>query len=200
MATRTVRYPSLLDALWPGTNAARDTLLVLGGSLVIALSAQIAIPLPFTPVPITAQTLAVGLIGALLGARRGALTVALYLAEGAIGFPVFALGTGGIARFMGPSAGYLAGFLAQAFVVGRLCEMGWGRRFSTAAGALILGDLTVHLYGLVWLSSFDGFQTALKLGFFPFIPGDVIKILIGSSLLPGGWRAIRWLGLSPREY
>ena len=196
MATRTVRYPSLMDAVWPGVSAARDVVLVTGGSLAIALSAQLAIPLPFTPVPITAQTLAVGLIGALFGARRGAATVALYLAEGAIGLPVFAQGAAGIAKFMGPTAGYLAGFLASAFVVGRLCEMGWGRRFWTAAAALALGDLTVHLYGLAWLSSFDGFETALKLGFYPFIPGNIIKIIVGASLLPGGWRLIRRLGLA----
>ncbi len=108
-----------------------DAALILGASLLIALSARIAVPVPFSPAPITGQTLAVLLVGALLGSRRGALSVLAYLAEGAMGLPVFAGGGAGILWLLGPTGGYLFGFIAAAFVTGWLAERGWDRRFVT---------------------------------------------------------------------
>jgi biotin transport system substrate-specific component len=105
-----------------------DAVLVVTGSVFIALLAQVAIPLPFSPVPITGQTFAVLLVGVLLGSRRGGLGVLLYLLEGAAGLPFFAGGTAGLARLAGPTGGYLVGFVVAAIVVGLLAERGWDRR------------------------------------------------------------------------
>src|SRR5215510_9056491 len=116
-----------------------DVALIALGSLVVAIAAQIAIPLPWTPVPITGQTLGVLLVGASLGFRRGALSMALYLAEGASGLPVFAGGAAGAVHLIGPTAGYLWSFPFVAALVGWLAEHGWDRRVWTAVAAMALG-------------------------------------------------------------
>lgn len=168
-----------------------DTLLVIGGSLLIALAAQVAIPLPFSPVPLTGQTLAVLLVGALLGSRRGSLAVITYLAEGFVGLPVFAGGAAGLARLAGPTGGYLIGFVLAAYVVGLLAERGWDRRFGTTAAAMILGNLVIYACGAVWLAFYVGsLAKALSLGVVPFIPGDILKTLLAATLLPLGWRMV----------
>lgn len=172
-----------------------DLALILGGSLLIALSAQIAVPLPFSPVPVTGQTLAVLLTGVLLGSRRGALAVLAYLAEGAMGMPVFAGGTGGAAILTGPTGGYLAGFVAAAALTGALAERGWDRRSITALLAMVTGNLVIYLFGLGWLSTFIGLDRVVDLGMVPFLPGDVAKIALATTLLPLGWRALAWAGL-----
>lgn len=172
-----------------------DILLILGGSLFTALMAQIAIPLPFTPVPITGQTLAVLLTGAALGSRRGALSIAAYLLEGALGLPVFAGGAAGLARLRGPTGGYLLGFLAAAFITGWLAERGWDRRPLTTALAMLIGNAVIYLFGLPWLAlflgSFLGPKGALALGLLPFIPGDLLKLALAAFLLPSAWWVVR---------
>ena len=125
-----------------------DAAVVLVGSAFIALMAQVSVPLPFSPVPITGQTLAVLLVGALLGTARGAMTAALYLGWGIVGLPVFAGGTFGLARLAGPTGGYLVGFIAAAAVVGHLAQRGWDRRPRTCALALAIGNLVIYLFGL----------------------------------------------------
>jgi biotin transport system substrate-specific component len=170
---------------------AYDLALIASGSLVVALAAQVAVPLPFTPVPWTLQPLAVLLVGALLGARRGALALLAYLAEGASGLPVFAGGAFGIAPLLGPSGGYLVGFVAAAGVTGALAERGWDRRFLTTWAAMALGSLTLFAFGLAWLSRFTGWPSALAAGFWPFVPGDLLKQLLAALLLPGAWRLAR---------
>ena len=189
------RFPPMGEVIWPGAGALRDFALITLGSVFIALMAQPEIILPFSPVPITLQPLAVGLTGALLGSRRGVLAVALYLAEGAAGLPVFAGGAGGILRFMGPTGGYLAGFMLSAFVVGSLCERGFGRSFWTGAAALLCGNACVHVMGLAWLSSFIGLSKAIQVGFIPFVGADLLKVVAAGLLLPGGWRGLKALGL-----
>lgn len=171
-----------------------DAALVLAGSLLIALSAQIAIPLPFSPVPITGQTMAVLLVGALLGARRGSLAVLVYIAEGMAGLPVFAPGGAvGPARLLGPTGGYLVGFVAAAYLVGLLAERGWDRRVSTTAAAMALGNVVIYTVGVLWLTVFVGsFSAALAAGVVPFIPGDLVKIVIAALLLPAGWKVLGW--------
>ena len=165
-----------------------DLGLVLGGSLLLALSAQVAIYLPFSPVPITAQTLAVLLIGATLGSRRGALSVSAYLLEGFSGLPVFAGGQAGLLYALGPTGGYLAGFVAAALVTGELAERGWDRRIATCFLALLAGNVSIYSFGLLWLARLIGPDKALALGLAPFIPGDLVKLGLGMLLLPAAWK------------
>lgn len=168
----------------------RHAQLVVGGSLLLALSAQISIPLWFTPVPITGQTLGVLLVGAVLGSRRGALAIVLYLIEGGSGLPFFAGGGSGWATFSGTTGGYLIGFVAAAYAVGWLAERGWDRRFWTAAAAMLVGEFFIYLIGVPWLAYFVGARDALPLGMFPFIPGDIAKLVIAALVLPSTWSLV----------
>ena len=188
-------YADLLRPTMRRSALLYDAALVLGASLVIALGAQVAIQLPFSPVPITGQTMAVLLVGALLGSRRGALAVLAYIAEGLAGLPVFAGGAAGLARLFGPTGGYLVGFVAAAFLVGWLAERGWDRRFGTTLAAMTLGNLVIYAVGVVWLAVFvGGLSRAWSLGVLPFLPGDVIKIILAAVLLPGGWKLLGMRG------
>lgn len=157
--------------------------LIVLANVCLVLSAQTAIRLPFTPVPITAQTLAVLMAGALLGRRRGTLAVLAYLAEGAAGLPVFAGGAAGLPHMLGPTGGYLAGFVLAAFLTAWLKERGWGRRLMPALAMLALGNLAIYLPGLLWLTRFVGPEKALALGFFPFLLGDALKLMLGAPAL-----------------
>ncbi len=171
-----------------------DVVLVLSGSLFIALSAQFAIPLPFSPVPVTGQTLAVLMVGVLLGSRRGSLSVLTYLLQGALGLPVFAGGVAGLARLTGPTGGYLIGFVAAAYLVGWLAERGWDRHFETTLLAMVLGNVVIYTFGLLWLARFVGTEKVLALGLWPFVPGDLGKILLATASLPWGWRLLNRRG------
>jgi biotin transport system substrate-specific component len=168
-----------------------DAIGVLGGSLSIGLSAQVVIPLPFSPVPITGQTLATLLVGMLLGSRRGALCLFLYLAEGLVGLPVFSGGSAGPAHLVGPTGGYLVGLVAAAYITGLLAERGAGRRVGTTLLAMLLGDAVIYVFGLPWLALFVGSERVLASGLWPFIPGDLLKLAIAATLLPPGWRLLR---------
>ncbi len=181
----------LIDRLWrPGTGRAeglRMALLALGGSLLLWASAKVQVP--FWPVPMTLQTAAVFLIGLAYGPRLGLATVALYLAEGAAGLPVFA-GTPekglGLAYMLGPTGGYLLGFLAAAWIAGLAAE----RRLGPVGTALVLLAASAALYlpGLAWLATFVGPAKALQLGLVPFIPGDLLKLALVVAL----WQALPW--------
>jgi len=186
---------TLTDAIFPATTLWRDVALIATFSLMTALAAQISIPLPFTPVPITGQTFAVLLGGALLGSRRGALSILLYLGEGAAGLPVFAGGTGGFARFIGPTGGYLIGFVVAAYLVGALAERGWDRRFWRAVVAMLIGEGAIYLFGLLWLARFVPSGKVFSLGMLPFLPGDLIKLILAATALPSAWAILRRLGL-----
>jgi len=173
------------DAWRPTTRrlaVAYDAALVLGGSLIVALGAQIAVRLPFSPVPITLQTLAVLMVGALLGSRRGALSLLAYLAQGLAGLPVFAGGASGLAYAVGPTGGYLLGFVAAAYLTGRLTEgrvhRGFAALLSTGL-AMAAGNLAIYACGLPWLALYVGRQ-AVALGAAPFLVGDALKIVICS--------------------
>jgi biotin transport system substrate-specific component len=169
--------------------------LVLLGSAVTALLARIAIPLPFTPVPITGQTLGVLLVGAALGSKRGAASMLAYLAEGSVGLPVFAGGAAGPAVLVGPTGGYLFGFVLAAWLVGRLSERSLDRRASTALPAFAAGHLAIFACGVSWLAVFVGWRSALVGGLLPFIPGAAIKTALAALLLPAAWR---FVGRGPR--
>lgn len=177
---------SLALAVRPQAGLGYHLALVVGGSLLVALAAQVEIPM--WPVPVTMQTFAVLLVGGLLGSRLGAMSLLLYLAEGALGLPVFAGGAGSMLHFAGPTAGYLFGFVAAAFVVGWLCERGWSRKVETAVFAMLLGTAAIYLFGLPWLAQFTGWDKVLQLGLLPFIPGDVLKAILAALALPLGWK------------
>ena len=160
------------------------------GSIAVAVAARIEIPLPWTPVPITGQTLGVLLVGAALGWRRGAAALGLYLAEGAAGLPVFAGGGAGVAHLLGPTGGYLWSFPLAAGLVGWLAERGWDRRIWTAAIAMGLGEVVVYAVGIPWLAQFTGWERVWMAGFWPFLPGAVIKLGVAAAALPFAWRLV----------
>jgi biotin transporter BioY len=179
----------MADLIWPGLSLSRELSLILAGSILIALSAHLEIPL--RPVPITGQSFGVLLVGALLGSRRGVASVLSYLGMGAIGLPVFAGGASGIARFGGPTGGYLLGFVAAAFIVGRLSERGWDRRAWSTAAAMLIGTASIYLPGVIWLATFVGWERVFQVGVLPFIIGDLLKVALASLVLPLGWAFLR---------
>jgi len=166
-------------------NRVVDIAIIIGTSWLIAISAQITINLPFSPVPITAQTLAVLLAGLFLGKNLGASSVAAYLAQGAAGLPVFAAGKSGLAVLFGPTGGYLFGFLAAAYIVGMLSELRYQRSLFQASSAIIVGNVIIYIFGLFWLARFVGESQVLQLGLYPFLIGDLLKILSGIVLVGG---------------
>ena len=177
-----------------------DAALVVGGSIVIALCAQIAIGYP---VPITGQTFAVLMLAALLGARRGVLCVLTYLAEGLLGLPVFAQGKGGLVAFLGPTGGYLVGFVFAAWIVGALSERDLGSaQSSTTVAAMVLGNV-VHLRlrpGMAVVSGPSlgqalGRQASWRSACTHSWSGEALKIALAATLLPSGWKIIRYFGL-----
>lgn len=180
--------PTLLlaDRLPQSPTAASDAAWIVGFSLITAIAAQPEIRLPYTPVPITLQTLAVLLAGAVLGSRRGFMSQALYLAEGAVGLPVFAGGAASVVHLMGPTGGYLWSYPFAAALIGWLVERGASRRAVTLAAALIASDLVILASGLVWVHQFFGtdFRQALGLAFYPFVVGDMVKVVVVGLSLP----------------
>jgi biotin transport system substrate-specific component len=191
MSTGTLTAPVLIDRVVPAARW-RDAAVVIGGALFVALLAQVQIPLGFTPVPITGQTLGVALTGAALGSRRGALSLALYLLLGAAGAPFYAGGEAGWTNLVGPTAGYLVGFVPAAWIIGRLAERRADRRPWTAFLAFQVGSLVVFGLGVTGLalSSGQSFGWALEHGWLPFVPGDLVKTAIAAGLFPGAWRLV----------
>lgn len=188
MKTQAQPYPTLADAVLPSSGLAHDAAAVAVASLFIGLCAQLEIKLPFTLVPLSGGTLGVLYTGVLLGSRRGAAAVGLYLLEGASGMPVFSGGAAGFAHLLGPTGGYLVGFPVGAFVAGLLAERGWDRTPARAFFAMLLGSLPIFALGLLGLSRFVPAGSLLSQGLLPFIPGDLIKAAVSSGLLPLGWK------------
>lgn len=188
--------PTLIDTLWPRQSGGllRLGLLAVAGSILMALSARAQVPM--WPVPMTMQTFAVLVIGMAYGYRLAGATLLLYLAEGAVGLPVFASG-GGIAYFAGPTTGYLAGFLVAAVLVGWLGERGWDRSVPLTFVAMFFGTAIIFVLGVAWLAVFlNDFQAALANGFSPFIVGAFVKIALAAAVLPIVWKlAIRKRGV-----
>jgi len=165
-------------------SAVRDVFLVIAASILIAISAQISIPI--WPVPMTMQPVAILLVGAALGSTRGALAAALYLLEGLGGLPVFANGAFGPAVFLGPTAGYLFAFPAAAWIAGRISERAWARSIGLTIVGMALAIATIHLGGWSWLATMMGLgaQKAFMVGVAPFWVSDIVKIAIAATLLP----------------
>lgn len=166
---------------------ASDVLLLAGGAALTALLAQVSVPLPFTPVPVTLQTLSVLVVGATLGSWRGGLSQALYVLLGALGAPVFAGGQGGRLVLLGPAGGYLLGFVAAAALTGWLAERGWDRDHR-AILAMLAGEVVIYAAGLAWLAQFVGWSRVVALGLAPFVVGDLAKVAAASGLLQLAWR------------
>lgn len=170
-------------------------LLAMAGSGLVAALAQFEVKLPFTPVPVTGQTVGVLLVGAALGSRLGAVSMLLYLAQGALGLPVYSGGDAGIGFLALSSAtgGYLWGFVVAAAIVGRLSEAGFDRSVPTSLGAMLVGELVIYAVAIPWLMVALGvsFGTALRLGVLPFVVGDALKLVIAGAAMPAAWRLRR---------
>ncbi len=183
--------PVLSTRILPRTRVS-TAVLVVGFAALTALAAQIRIPLGFTPVPLTGQTFAVLLSGAVLGLRAGAAAQALYVAVGLVGFPVFQGGEGGWSYATGATAGYLLGFIISAAAIGYLAEQRQDRRITTAIPAMLAGNTLIYLCGVPWLMHVLGTDLAggLTAGFAPFVVGDLLKIAAAGLLLPAVWRMV----------
>ncbi|WP_395449152.1 biotin transporter BioY [Aminobacter sp. UC22_36] len=176
----------------------RDVIAVVAASLLLTLSAKVQVP--FYPVPMTMQTLVVIGLGLALGPVRGAAAVALYLLQGALGLPVFA-GTPekgiGLAYMMGPTGGYLLGYLPAAWLAGWLAERGWDRNVFTAMLAALLAGAVIYVPGLLWLGSVIGFdKPVLAFGLYPFIPGDIAKAVLAAIAFPAAWKWLSARGMN----
>jgi biotin transport system substrate-specific component len=179
----------VLADLLPG-GAVRDVALVVGSAAFVGAAAQLAVPLPFTPVPLSGQTFAVLLSAAALGPARGALGMLLYAVAGIAGVPWFAEHKSGWAM---PSFGYVLGFVLAAVVVGALARRGGDRTPVRTIGMMVVGNLAIYAVGVPWLmvSLGIGLGKAIALGVLPFLVGDALKILLAAVLLPGAWRLVR---------
>jgi len=186
-----VRTDTLMGAALAPLDSTRAAGLVVVFSLFIAASAQFAIPIG--AVPITGQTFAVLLTGALLGSRLGAAAVIAYLIEGAVGLPFFAGGGGGILRFLGPTAGYLVAFPAAAFITGAFAEHGWDKRYESAVAAMAIGSAIIFFGGWAWYAVLTNTPpvAAFKIAVLPYLVGDVIKIALAAAVLPTGWALLK---------
>lgn len=182
---------TIIDSVIPKAGLLWDVALAVGFACLTAVFAQISFWIGL--VPVTGQTFAVLLTGALLGSRRGALSQLSYLAIGATGIPYwFAMGGPvGIARLVGPTGGYLIGFVVVAFVVGWLAERGWDRRVWTAIAAMFTGNILLYVIALSWLANFVPGNSVLQVGLYPFVVGDLLKIVAAGLVLPSGWWLIR---------
>ncbi|WP_280707164.1 biotin transporter BioY [Bradyrhizobium sp. BR13661] len=181
--------------MWPtrpgeAVGAVRAVVLIALGTALMALSAKVSLPLPY--VPMTLQTLVVLMIGAGYGWRLGSATMVAYLAEGAIGLPVFAGPVGGIAPLLGPTAGYLYGFVAAAFITGWLAERGWDRNIALLFLAMAVGHVVIFIAGFGWLAYGIGLGSdkAWLVGVVPFIAASVVKNALGAALMPAARRMV----------
>jgi len=187
----TTLAPTLSMRLFPrAASWLHDLFLIVAGSLFVALFAQLEIPLQ--PVPITGQTFAVLLIGALLGSKRGAAAMILYIVEGGMGLPFFAGGASGFSILTGATAGYLVGFIVAAYVIGLLAERGLERSVRTSIIPFLVGTIVIYLFGVTWLSYFlKSLSQGLEFGLLPFLFGDAVKLIAAALVLPAAWKFVK---------
>ena len=187
-----VATPAVLADAFPRSTV-RNAVLVVGGAAFVGLAAQVAVPLPWTPVPVTGQTFAVLLTAAALGTWRGVASMLLYALMGVVGVPWFA---GGSSAFQGGalvvSFGYIIGFIAAAAIVGHLAERGATRTALRTAGLMVLGNVVIYSIGVLWLAAaIDvSLARAIELGAQPFLLGDALKVALAAGLFPMAWRAV----------
>jgi len=184
---------TLRSAVFPRSTTFSKALLVTFGTLFIAGLAQVALPIPGSPVPVTGQTLGVLLVGAGYGSTLGLSTLITYLLVGIAGAPVFAKGGHGLAHLTGPTGGYLIGMLVASLVVGALAGRKWDQKVRSALPAMLLGDVIIFSFGLFWLHEYthQSWAWTIAAGFTPFIIGEVLKIAIAGTSLPLVWRFVQ---------
>ena len=183
---------SLRSSLIPRSTALSHAVLVVSGVLGLAALAQIAIPVPGSPVPVTGQTLGVLILGTAYGSTLGFTTFALYILAGIAGAPVFADGGHGLDRIVGATGGYLIGMLVATFVLGQLARFRLDQKFLTALPSMLIGTITTFAFGLIWLHQYTGqtWSWTFEKGLTPFIVGEVLKIAIAGTSLPAIWRVV----------
>ncbi|MDP3547071.1 MAG: biotin transporter BioY [Phreatobacter sp.] len=194
-----MRNATIAATLWPSSpmhlaagRLVRPAVLVAAGVCLITLGAKASVP--FWPVPLTLQTLAISVVAAAYGFRLGVATVAAYLLAGLLGAPVFAGMSVGVAPFMGPTGGFLAGFLIMAAVIGAAADRGWDKAWPKILAAMALANVVVFVPGLFWLGTFTGFGAQLlAAGFWPFALGTVVKTTLAAALMPAAWALVRRL-------
>jgi len=169
-----------IETLTKHQSAAVAISVAFAGSLLLALLARLSIPVPFSPVPITGQTFGILFLGAVLGSRIGTLSVIMYISEGLMGLPVFAGGTMGFLYLLGPTGGYLIGFIPAVYLVGYLSEQSWINSFTSAFFTMTIGTSVIFIFGISWLAVTAGLGTALLIGLYPYIPGTIIKIVLAT--------------------
>jgi biotin transport system substrate-specific component len=172
-----------LNSLTRTQSLATSFTIAIVGSILLALLARLSIPVPFSPVPITGQTLGVLLLGGLLGSRLATITILTYIFEGAIGLPVFAGGSLGFLYLLGPTGGYLIGFIPAAYFIGLLSERGWNSKIGSSILAITLGTAIIFIFGVSWLSVTAGITNAISIGLVPYLPGAVVKISLATIIL-----------------
>ena len=182
------RPASLLDTVLPRGGIAKAAVAAVLGSALLAISAKVQVP--FYPVPMTMQTVAVLVLGMAYGSRLAAATVLLYLAEGLAGLPVFAGPAAGPAYMMGPTAGYLAGFVLAAYVIGWLAERGWDRTPVKAVTAMAIGHALLFVPGVAWLAVLFGMDKAIAVGLTPFLAASLLKTALGAALMQAAWKVV----------
>jgi len=180
-------------AVFPRGGLLADAALVVAGTALVAAAAQISVKLPFTPVPITGQTFAVLLVGASLGAARGAASLGVYFVLGIVGAPIYAHHDSGWDVITSASGGYIVGFILAAAVTGWLAERRWDRRFSSSIGAMLTGNVIIYLFGLFWLAHVlhTNLEKTLEYGLYPFVPGDIFKLYLAAAALPAAWLGVQ---------
>jgi len=190
MSVQQLSTSSLIDRVIP-RSLSTDFALILGGAVLTAVAAQIAIPM--WPVPITGQTFAVLLVGAVLGASRAAVSMIAYFSMGAIGLPVFTGAVAGVS--FGTTFGYQVGFIAAAAVVGWLAQLNWQRKVSGVLASFLIGNGVIYLFGLPWLAfalanlgMASNVTSVLAAGLIPFLLGDAIKMALAAAVLPIAWK------------
>lgn len=187
-----VSATSLRTSLIPHSTALSNAVLVVSGVLGMALLAQIAVPVPGSPVPVTGQTLGVLILGTAYGSTLGVTTFAMYILAGIAGAPVFANSGRGFESIVGATGGYLIGMLVATFVLGQLARFRLDQKFLTALPSMLIGTVTTFLFGLVWLQQYTGqsWSWTIKAGLTPFIIGEILKIAIAGTALPAVWRVV----------
>ena len=190
--TQLSEVSTLKSAFVARNTAVTQLTLVLAGTIFLSVMAQIAFPIPGSPVPVTGQTLGVLLLGTAYGAGLGFSTMAFYLLIGILGAPDFASGSHGLERVIGATGGYLVGMLFASLVLGALAGRKWDQKIRTVIPTMIIDSTIVFTFGLIWLQQFSGqsWSWTLEKGLLPFLPGEILKIAIASTALPTLWRFI----------
>ncbi len=193
MISQSIRFPTLATTLWNDSGRIRSITLMVVGAALLTLSAKVQIP--FYPVPMTMQTFVVLVLGLTYGFKLGGMTVLLYLVLGSTGLPVFA-GTPekgiGLLYMVGPTGGYLLGFVLAAMTTGYLAERGWDREMMSTFLALLIGNVLIYVPGLIWLGNVVGWdKPVLAWGLTPFVFGDMAKIVLAMLVVPAAWKVVR---------